>query len=163
MHEMGMSQYLFAFMWINFHIYSLDLSDVDKEQDNCYVEESEELEENQLPGEPIDIYQHQSQNVEETDTNTITNQQHNIVEIEVYYASDYEGSAVGVAAQEVTADTEDKIETTLWFNKIIPLLLRKVSLSFIVVFGAYLSIHEMAIKFSGQSSQSHIIKNKPVK
>ena len=38
-------------------------------------------------------------NVEETNTDTITNQQHNIVEIEAFYASESEDSDVGEAAQ----------------------------------------------------------------
>ena len=43
------------------------------------------------------------------------------------------------------------------------LLFQKVSLSSTVVFGTYLSIDEIMIRFSGQSSQTHVIKNKPVK
>ena len=36
-HEMGMSRDRFTFLWINFHISSVYLSDVAKEQDDCYV------------------------------------------------------------------------------------------------------------------------------
>ena len=63
MHEMGMSQYWFEFMWIHFHIYSLDLSDVENNQDDCYVGVNEELEYNAFTGDPIDRNHNQSQNV----------------------------------------------------------------------------------------------------
>ena len=51
------------------------------------------MEENTLTSDLIDRHHHQSQNVEETDSNTSTNQQHNIVEIETSSDSDPEGSS----------------------------------------------------------------------
>ena len=92
------------------------------------------MEDNVLIGDPIDRHQNQSQNFEET--NTRTNQQQNIVEIEAYSASDYDGIGVGGASKEGTDDKYDEFETTLWFRQIFPLLLifRKLSFSLIVVF-----------------------------
>ena len=106
-----------------------------------YVGLSYELEENVLAGDPSDRYQHESPNGEETDTNTSTNQQQDIVEIKLTAGSDFEGGAVGRAAQEVTADTYEEVDPTLWFRKILPLLIffRKFSVSFIVVFVTHLS------------------------
>ena len=43
MHKMGTSQDCFAFQWKHFIIYIVDLSDVDKEQDDCYVVGNEDL------------------------------------------------------------------------------------------------------------------------
>ena len=45
--------------------------------------------------------------------------------------------------------TDDEVEPTFWFRKILPLLFlfSKVSLSFIIVFGTYLYIDEMMIIF----------------
>ena len=140
-----MSRDQFSFLWRNFHIYSVDLSYVEKEQDDCYVGGNEESEENGLTGDPIDRHQHQSQNVEQNDTDTSTNQQHNIVEIEASSANDSEGSSIGEAAIEGTADTDDEVDPTLWFSKIILLLFQKVSILFISVFGTYLSMDEMMI------------------
>ena len=34
---MGMSRYRFAFLWRRFHNFSVDLSDLEKEQDDFYV------------------------------------------------------------------------------------------------------------------------------
>ena len=50
-------------------------------------------------------------------------------------------------------------------RKILPILLilRKVSILFIVVFETYLSIDEMMIKFTNWSLQTHRINNKPMK
>ena len=59
-----MSRDQFSFLWRNFHIYSVDLSYVEKEQDDCYVGGNEESEENALTGDPIDRHQHKSLNVE---------------------------------------------------------------------------------------------------
>ena len=56
------------------------------------------MEYNALTGDQIARHQYQSQNVEETDSDTITNQQHNIVDIEVSSDSDSEGSYVGGSA-----------------------------------------------------------------
>ena len=81
MYEMGMSQDQFEFLWRSFHISSVELSDVNNEQDYCYVGGNEDLENNVLAGDPIYGNQYQSQNVEDTNTNTKTNQQHNIVDI----------------------------------------------------------------------------------
>ena len=50
MYEMGMSQDRFLFLWIHFHISSVDLPDVENEQDDCYVGGNEDLEENSLTG-----------------------------------------------------------------------------------------------------------------
>ena len=61
-----MSRDRFAFLWRNFNILSVDLSDVEKEQDDCYVGGDEDLEENVLTGDTIDRHQNQSPNVEET-------------------------------------------------------------------------------------------------
>ena len=41
--EMGMSQDRLEFMCIDFNISSVDLSDVENEQDNCYVGGNEQL------------------------------------------------------------------------------------------------------------------------
>ena len=79
--------------------------------------------ENSLTGDRIYRHQHQSQNVEETNTNTSTNPQHNIVDIEAYFASDNEGSAVGGASLEGTADTDVEVDPTLRLRKNHPLLL----------------------------------------
>ena len=137
-------------MWRNFNIYSVDLSGVDKEQDDCCVGGNEESEEIFLIGEPINRHHHQSQNVRDTYTDIITNQKQNIVEIKAYSTSDYEVSAVDGAAQESTSDTDDDVDPTLCFRKILPLLLiiRKASLSFIVFSRTYLSIDEIMIIFS---------------
>ena len=118
-----------------------------------------------MTGDPIDRQQHQSQFFDETDTDTSTNQQHNIVDIEASFTSDSEGIAIGGSALEGTADTDNEGDPTLLFNKVLPLFLlfRKVSLLFIVVFGTYLSIDETMIRFSGRSLQTHIIKNKQAK
>ena len=123
------------------------------------------MEEDALTGDRVERHQHPSQNVEETDTNTSSNQQHNIVDIESYFASDYEGSYVGGASLEGAYDKDDDDETTLWFRKIIPLLIlfRKVSLSFIAVFITYVYIDEMMIIFSVRSLQTHKINIKPLK
>ena len=77
----------------------------------------------------------------------------------------YECISVGGSALEVTSDTDDKVEPTLWFKKKLHLLLlfHKVSCLFIVVFGTYLSNDEMMIRFSGRSLKTHIINNKPLK
>ena len=50
MYEMGMSRDRFLFLWIHFHISSVDLPDVENEQDDCYVGGNEDLEENSLTG-----------------------------------------------------------------------------------------------------------------
>ena len=123
------------------------------------------LEENTVTGDPIDRYQHQSQNSDETDTDTSTNKKHNIVDIEASFTSDSEGSSVGGAVIEVTADTDDEGDPTLWFSKVLPLLLlfQKVSLLFIALFGTYLYIDETMIIFYGRSFQTHIIQKKPLK
>ena len=71
---MGMSRYRFAFLWRRFHNFSVDLSDLEKEEDDFYVGVNEQLEENSLTGDLIDRHQHQSQNFEEKDTDTSTNQ-----------------------------------------------------------------------------------------
>ena len=59
MHEMGMSQDRFGFLWRHSHISSVDLSDVEKERGGFYVGRNEELEDNALIDEPIGINQHQ--------------------------------------------------------------------------------------------------------
>ena len=147
------------------HISNVELSDVEKEHDDYYVGGNEDLGENALTGDPIGRHHHQSQNFEEADTNISTNQQHNIVDIEAYFASDYEVSAVGGSSIEGTSDTEDVVEPTLWFGKILPLLsfFRKVSLLFIFLFGTYLFFYEIMIRFYGKSLQTHRINNKAVK
>ena len=123
------------------------------------------MEDNLLTGYPIDKHQNQSPNVEGTDTNTSTNQQQDIVEIEKISGSDSEGSAIRGDSYEGTDDADDEVEPVLWLIDIIPLLLlfQKVSIPFIVVFGAYLANDEIIIIFSGRSSQTHIMNNKPVK
>ena len=64
-----------------------------------------------MTGDPIDRHQNQSQIFEET--NTSTNQQHNVTDIEAYFDNDSEGSAVGVAAMEFTYDTNDEVYPTI--------------------------------------------------
>ena len=81
-----------------------------------------------MTGDTIDRHQNQSPNVEETNTDTRTNKQQDIVDIELTYGSDYNGSDVVGADQEGTADTENEVDPTLWFSNILPLLSRKVSL-----------------------------------
>ena len=81
------------------------------------------MEENVLTGHPFNKHQYQSPNVEETNTNTSTNWQQNIVEIEPTSDSDSEGSAAGGSAQGGTADIENEVDPTLCFSNIIPLLL----------------------------------------
>ena len=139
MHELGMSHDWFVFMWRIFHISSVNLSDIDKEQDDCYVGGNEESEENALTGDPIDRHQHKSLNVEQNDTDTSTNQQHNIVEIEASSASDSNCSAVDVSDLEGTSDTNDEVDPIFWLSRILLLLLifRKASLQFIVVLVTY--------------------------
>ena len=122
------------------------------------------MEENFLTGDLADRHHNESPNVEETNTDTRTNQQHDIVDIEPTSGSDFEVSSVGGAAQEVTYDTDDEVKPTLWLGSILPLLLfQKGSLSFVVVFRKYVSIDEMMIRFSGWSPQTHRRNNKPVK
>ena len=79
------------------------------------------MEYNALEDDPIDIYQHQLPNVEDTDTDTSTNQQQDIVDIKPTAGSDSNVSAVVVASQEGTSDTDEVLEPTLWFIKIPPL------------------------------------------
>ena len=68
-----------------------------------------------LTGDPIDKHHNQSLNFEETDTDTSTNQQNNIFEIEASYDSDSEGSDDGGSALGGTSDTGDKVDPTLCF------------------------------------------------
>ena len=107
--------------WLSFLCSSIDLPYVDFEQDDCYVGGNEELEENELIGYLIDRHQHQSPNVEKTNTDTSSNQQEDIVEIKPTSGSDYEGISVSGAALEGTADTEEKFDTSLWFSKFLSL------------------------------------------
>ena len=62
-HETGMSQDHFVFLWRNFIISSLDLLYKYNKHDDSYIGGNKYLEENQLSWDPIDIQQHQSQNV----------------------------------------------------------------------------------------------------
>ena len=48
MHEMGMRWDQFKFLWRIFHISSVDLSDVENEENDFYVERNEEWEDNAL-------------------------------------------------------------------------------------------------------------------
>ena len=123
------------------------------------------MDKNSLTGDPLDRHHRQPPNVEGTNTNTSTNQQQDIVEIKLTAGSDFEGGAVGKAAQEVTADTYEEVDPTLWFRNIIPLLLLfcKVNQFFIVVFRTYLAINEIMIIFYGRSSQTHIKREKPLR
>ena len=57
------------------------------------------------------------QNVEQTNTDTRTNQQYNIVEIESSFASDHDCIYVGGAVLEGTSDTDDEVDPTLWLSK----------------------------------------------
>ena len=118
-----------------------------------------------MEGYSIDIHQHQSPNVEDTDTNTSTNHQHYIVDIKPTDVSYSGGSTVGEDSQEGTDNTDEEVESTLWFRMILPLLLlfRKVSISFIFVFEKYLAINEMMMIFAGKSSQNHRMRNKLLK
>ena len=50
-----------------------------------------------LTRDPIDRHQHQIKNIEDTNTDTSTNQKHNIVDIEESSAINSEGSSVGGA------------------------------------------------------------------
>ena len=97
----------FSFLWIHFHISSIYLPYVDIEQDCCHVVGNEELEENESTGYLIDRHQNQSKNIEETNTDTSSNQQEDIVEIEPTSGSDSEGIYVVGAALEGTTDTEE--------------------------------------------------------
>ena len=135
-----------------------------EKQDGCYVGLNDQLEDNSLSWYPIDRHQHQLPNVEDTDTNTDTNQKQVSVEIKPTTGSNYEGIAVGGASQKFNYDTDEEVEPKLCLCKIIllPILFRKVRISFIVVFRTYLAIDEMVMIFSGRLSQTHIIKNKPV-
>ena len=54
-----MSQDRFAFLWRHFHISSVELSDVEKEQDDYYVGGNEYLGDNALTGDPIGRHHHQ--------------------------------------------------------------------------------------------------------
>ena len=82
-----------------------------------------QLEQITQTGDPIDRQNNLSQSFDETDTDTSTNQQNNIVDIEAFFTSYSEGSAVGGAALEGTADTYNEGDTKLWFSKVLPLLL----------------------------------------
>ena len=105
-----------------------------------------------MTGDPLDRHHRQPPNVEGTNTNTSTNQQQDIVEIKTTSGSNHEGIAVGGAAREGTSDKDEVFESTLWLRNILPILLlfQEVSILFIVVFGTYLAIDEMMMRFSGQ-------------
>ena len=106
------------------------------------------MEENFLTGDLVDRHHNELPNVEETNTDTRTNQQHDIVDIEPTSGSDFEVSSVGGDAQEVTYDIDDEVEPTFWLRSILPLLLfQKVSILFVVVFRTYVSIDKIMIRF----------------
>ena len=123
------------------------------------------MEDNLLASYPIDIHQHQSPNYGDTDTDTNTDQQQENFEIKPTGCSYYEYSDVGGSAKEGTSEIYEKMYPTLWFIKILTLLLlfQKVSLSFIFVFGTYVVVAKMMVVFYQRSSQTHIINNKPLK
>ena len=100
------------------------------------------MEENAFSGNPIDRHQHQSPNVEDNDTDTITYWQQDIVEIEPTSSSDSEGADAGRSSEEGTTNTYNEVVPTILFINIIIILLLfyKLSLLFIVSFITYLSI-----------------------
>ena len=70
---MGTIRDCFVFLWRNFHISSVDLSDIENKQDDCYVGGNEDLEDSTLESDQIGRHHHQSPNLEETNIDTITN------------------------------------------------------------------------------------------
>ena len=65
----------------------------------------------------------------------------------------------------VNIANNDNNKNELWFIKILPFIVhfRHVSMSLIFILGTFLAIDEMMIRFRGRSSQTHRMKNKPIK
>ena len=114
-----------------------------------------------MTGDPIYRHHHQLPKVKYTNTNDSNDRQQDIIDIKPTSASDSEDISVGGASQEGVSDIDDEVDPKLCFSNIFPLLLlfRKAGLSFIVVFGTYISVDEIMKRLSGRALQTNRIKN----
>ena len=132
--DLDMSRDRFTFMWRFFHVG--DLGDDDNEASQANDVDNEELIETGL-----DRVQVEKELTEET-SNT---------EDEV--------------EDEEQSNEEEATNKDVWYNKLTFIInhVREVSYSLVSVIGTFLSLDEMMIRFFGRSTETHRMKNKPIK
>eukprot|EP00957_Ditylum_brightwellii_P157124 11958615-Ditylum_brightwellii.AAC.1 len=145
----GMPCNRFGFIWRHFHVqtyainYQDDMSDIEDESDEDEDLIEETLERVQADKDTMD---EDYLSMERSSSDTSTNNQQ---------------FGIGVGMDK---DKEHWQKKHVWYYKIKDFInhMREINIDLINVLGTCLSLDEMMIRFSGRSSETHWIKNKPI-